>query len=281
MAPIDSWQMQMEEYEQGTQDIQDIVDKPLKSRFRKGERVKLVGDDAVKDSELEASKSGRGAKITEWSRDGGDKFYSLTEDSEAISSVCNQREAEGSISSESERASSAVGPTVKSQRQHRKCIRSWSGSTGGADLSGRSATALKWHYSEIRLTSLEKDPKADTPPNVDAGENCQSAPINNTVSTDAKMLQMIYDTIRELQTETQAESRRAWMATKQLQDTVRKFAKSCMEIEEKLNTMENRTSIVEAEVEALKEQAETQRGQLTDIILKLEDYGNRQRRNNL
>ncbi|KAJ1137610.1 hypothetical protein NDU88_004008 [Pleurodeles waltl] len=73
------------------------------------------------------------------------------------------------------------------------------------------------------------------------------------------MLQMIYDTIRELQTETRAESRRARMATKQLQGTVRKVAKSCMEIEEKLNTMENRTSIVEAEVETLKEQVEAHR----------------------
>ncbi|KAJ1160224.1 hypothetical protein NDU88_000726 [Pleurodeles waltl] len=94
-------------------------------------------------------------------------------------------------------------------------------------------------------------------------------------------MQLIYGTIRELHTETRAESRRAQMATKQLQGTVRKVTKSCMEIEEKLNTMENRTSIVEAEVEVLKEQAETHAGQLTDIMWKLEDYENRQRRNNL
>ncbi|KAJ1189751.1 hypothetical protein NDU88_006493 [Pleurodeles waltl] len=85
MAPIeiftrvptnDSTQMQTEEYKQGTEDIQGIV-KPLESHLSKGEGLKLVGDDAVKDSELEAGKSGRGRKITDWSRDRGDKRYSL------------------------------------------------------------------------------------------------------------------------------------------------------------------------------------------------------------
>ncbi|KAJ1168188.1 hypothetical protein NDU88_000137 [Pleurodeles waltl] len=90
-----------------------------------------------------------------------------------------------------------------------------------------------------------------------------------------------YDTIRELQTETRAESRRARIGTKQLQGTVRKVARSCIEIEEKLNAMENRTAAVEAEVDALKEQTVANGGQLTDIMWKLEDYENQQRRNNL
>ncbi|KAJ1118124.1 hypothetical protein NDU88_006319 [Pleurodeles waltl] len=106
----DSTQMQTAEYKQGTQDIQGIADKPLESRLGKGEGLTLPGNDAIKDSELEASKSGRGGKITDWSRARGDKFYSLTEDSEAIISGCNQSEAEGSISSESESVSSVVGP---------------------------------------------------------------------------------------------------------------------------------------------------------------------------
>ncbi|KAJ1185594.1 hypothetical protein NDU88_002386 [Pleurodeles waltl] len=71
------------------------------------------------------------------------------------------------------------------------------------------------------------------------------------------------------------------MATKQLQVSVQKVAKTCGEIEEKLNTMESISSIMEADVEVLKEQVETQGGQLTDIMWKLEDYENRQRRNNL
>ncbi|KAJ1155969.1 hypothetical protein NDU88_008694 [Pleurodeles waltl] len=93
------------------------------------------------------------------------------------------------------------------------------------------------------------------------------------------MLQTIYDSIKELQTETRVQSRRFWIATKRLQGTVRKVVKSCIEIEEKLNTMEERTMAVEADVEALK--FESHGRQLTDILWKLKDQENRQRRNNL
>ncbi|KAJ1127855.1 hypothetical protein NDU88_006248 [Pleurodeles waltl] len=114
----------------------------------------------------------------------------------------------------------------------------------------------------------------------DESENRPSEQINNMASTDAKML-LIYGTVRELQIETRVESRRARMATKKLQATVRKIAKFCVEIEEKLNTVENRTLVVEVEVETVKEQVETQGGQLTDIMWKLEDFENWQRRKNL
>ncbi|KAJ1110035.1 hypothetical protein NDU88_007390 [Pleurodeles waltl] len=81
--------------------------------------------------------------------------------------------------------------------------------------------------------------------------------------------------------ETRAESRRARITTKRLQDVVHKVAKSCTEIKEKLNIMEDRTTAVEVDVEALKEQLESHGGQLTDIMWILEDQENRQRRNNL
>ncbi|KAJ1114594.1 hypothetical protein NDU88_002829 [Pleurodeles waltl] len=67
----------------------------------------------------------------------------------------------------------------------------------------------------------------------------------------------------------------------QLQVTVRKIVKSFSEIEEKLNIVESRTSMVEGELVALKEHIDTQGGQLTDVMWKLEDFKNRQRRNNL
>ncbi|KAJ1098331.1 hypothetical protein NDU88_003446 [Pleurodeles waltl] len=95
------------------------------------------------------------------------------------------------------------------------------------------------------------------------------------------MLQSIYNSIKEFQTETRIENRHARVATKRLQGTVRKVAKSCAEIEAKLNTMEERTTVVEADVEALREQCATQEGQLIDIMWKLEDHENLQRRNNL
>ncbi|KAJ1200312.1 hypothetical protein NDU88_004136 [Pleurodeles waltl] len=217
----------------------------------------------------------------DWSKNGGDTFYSLTEDSEAISSGSNQSEDEESISSGLESLSSAAGPTVKLQQRRRRRIKLQCHSIGGTDCPERSVATLKWDYSGIRLSSLEKDSKYIPLPKADTGENSTSEHINNTASTETNMLQLIYGTIRELQTELRTESLRARMTTKELQVTVRKVAKSCGEIEEKLNTMENRTSVVEAEVEVLKEQVETQGGQLTDIMWKLEDYENRQKRNNL
>ncbi|KAJ1108611.1 hypothetical protein NDU88_005987 [Pleurodeles waltl] len=64
------------------------------------------------------------------------------------------------------------------------------------------------------------------------------------------MLQSIYDSIMELQTETRVESRQARIATKHRQGTVCKVVKSCTEVEEKLNTTEERTMAVEADVES-------------------------------
>ncbi|KAJ1116804.1 hypothetical protein NDU88_005009 [Pleurodeles waltl] len=62
---------------------------------------------------------------------------------------------------------------------------------------------------------------------------CSSDLSIGTRNTDSEMLQSIYDSIKELQTETRAESHRARMATKRLQGIVRKVVKSCIEIEEK------------------------------------------------
>ncbi|KAJ1164629.1 hypothetical protein NDU88_005064 [Pleurodeles waltl] len=102
-----------------------------------------------------------------------------------------------------------------------------------------------------------------------------------TRNTDSEMLPSKYDSIKELQTETRAESRQARLAMKRLQGTVRKVVKSCTEIEEKLSTMEERTMAVQADVVTLREQTIAHDGQLSYIMWKLEDQENRQRRNNL
>ncbi|KAJ1201559.1 hypothetical protein NDU88_005367 [Pleurodeles waltl] len=66
--------------------------------------------------------------------------------------------------------------------------------------------------------------------------------------------------------------------TKQLQAMVHKVAKKCGKMKEKLNLIEMRTSMVEADVEALKEHEEAQGEQLSDVVWKLEDYENHQRK---
>ncbi|KAJ1181035.1 hypothetical protein NDU88_006246 [Pleurodeles waltl] len=223
-----------------------------------------AGENVVKDWTFETRKAENDGKNIDWSKDEGDKFYSLTKESEAVSTGCDLSEEDGSVSSEAESLSSAVGPTLRPLRRHRQSIKSRTGSTVVGDSPEGCAATLKWDYSGIRLLQSEKDPKVpkDTVliPNSIAGENCLGEQINNMASADTKMLHLIYDTVRELQTETRAESRRARMATKQLQVTVCKIAKSCAEIEEKLNTVESQTLVVEGEVVALKEHVKTHGG---------------------
>ncbi|KAJ1152225.1 hypothetical protein NDU88_005002 [Pleurodeles waltl] len=246
-----------------------------------GNSIKGIED--VKNSEVEVRKIGKSKKSkkgSDWSKDGGDKFYSLTEDSESTSRGCNESATVGSTLSESESASSAAESTVRQQRRQLRSTKIQPGLTGGAEPAGQSTKALKWDYLGIRLTGSENVPASDSPPNVDGNVVGQTSNTSAT-STDTRLLQIIYDTIKEVQTETRTESRRARLATKHLQGTVWKIAKSCTEIEENLSTMEDRTTTVEADVEALKEQSEIHGSQLTDIMWKLEDYENRQKRNNL
>ncbi|KAJ1200212.1 hypothetical protein NDU88_004038 [Pleurodeles waltl] len=215
-----------------------------------------VGEDVAKDWTFETRKVENEGKNTDWSKDGGDKFYSLMEESEAVSSGCDRSEEDGNASSTAESLSSAVGPTVRPQQWPRKRINSRIGAGIIGDSPEEYAEMLKWDYSGIRLSQPRKDSKVpkDTSliPNSTEGEKFTDGQTNNMASADTKLLHLIYGTVRELQMETRAESRRARMATKQLQVAVRKIAKSCAEIEEKLNSIESCTSVVEGEVVALK-----------------------------
>ncbi|KAJ1152159.1 hypothetical protein NDU88_004936 [Pleurodeles waltl] len=249
----DRVQLQMVELNRDIQAAHNLTDMPpvLCSRDLMG------GISDGKLLEVEARKVGRSKKVPDWSRDGGHKFYLLTEESEASSSGCNQSVVVGSTLSEFKSALSVAKSTVRPQRRQRRCIKTQSGSMGGVDPLGQSTKALD--YLGTRLTGLEKNSKFDSPPNIDGGEDRQ-APSNSATSTDAKMLQMIYDTIRELKTETRAESRRARIPTKHLQGSVCKVVKSCTEIEEKLSVMENRTAAVEADIIGTKRADRNTRG---------------------
>ncbi|KAJ1114939.1 hypothetical protein NDU88_003169 [Pleurodeles waltl] len=100
----------------------------------------------VQSLEAVAKKTGTRKKAPYWSKNGGDKFYSLTEDSDATISGCNQSETGGSISSESGSVSSTVEPTVRQQWRKRKCLKMRVGLSGGIELSAQSSKTLKWDY---------------------------------------------------------------------------------------------------------------------------------------
>ncbi|KAJ1218258.1 hypothetical protein NDU88_005841 [Pleurodeles waltl] len=221
-------------------------------------------------------------KVPDWPKDGADKFYSLTDDSDSTNSDQSSSDTGASISSESGSFSSLAESTVR--RRESKGLKVRDPMRDGVELSAQSRKTLKMDYSGTNLISTAEahipEAQAKAEKSADAPV-CSSGISTGTRNTDSEMLQSIYDSIKELQTEKRAESRRARMATKHLQGTVRKVVKSCIEIEEKLSTMEERTVAVEADVVALREQTTAHDGQLIDIMWKLEDQENRQMRNNL
>ncbi|KAJ1133137.1 hypothetical protein NDU88_011434 [Pleurodeles waltl] len=226
--------------------------------------------------------TGKDPKSVDWGKDSSDKFYSLTEESDLSSGDHSFGESDSSETSEAGNKSSSNEPTVRQLRRQRKSAKSQPCSQ--EDFENSTSTGgrtLKWDYSGIGLT--------DTPTTNNQGsvnnnmEGGTGGPASNlcVTGTEAGMLQSIYSSIKELQTETRIESRHARVATKRLQGTVRKVAKSCTEIGAKLWLMEERIGAVEEDVDALKEQSATRDDQMTDVMWKLEDFENQQRINNL
>ncbi|KAJ1199409.1 hypothetical protein NDU88_003245 [Pleurodeles waltl] len=108
----------------------------------------------VQSLEAGAKKTGTRKKAPDWSKDGGDKLYSLTEDSDTTSSGCNQSETGGSTSSESGSVSSIAESTVRQQGRQHKGLKTWVGLSGGTELSAQSSKTLKWDYSGTNLTGI-------------------------------------------------------------------------------------------------------------------------------
>ncbi|KAJ1205885.1 hypothetical protein NDU88_001310 [Pleurodeles waltl] len=217
----------------------------------------------------------RSLKPPDWAKDSGDKFYSLTEESDLTSGEHSLSESGSSMSSEIGNISSSNEPTVRQLRRHRKCTKMRYGPNEGTELSTFSdSKTLKLDYYGIRLTDIPAANGQQMANN--KMEGSIGGPTSSTcmVGDDSGMLQSTYNSIKELQTETRIENRCARVETKRLQGTVRKVAKSCTEIETKLSKMEERIAAVEVDVDALREQCVTQDGQLTDIMWKLEDYEN-------
>lgn len=72
-------------------------------------------------------------------------------------------------------------------------------------------------------------------------------------------------------------SKHAQMAMRKIQGTVRKVAKSCNIINERLTTLETRTETLENDLADTRTRTTAHDAQLTDIQWKLEDHENRQR----
>ncbi|KAJ1084727.1 hypothetical protein NDU88_004873 [Pleurodeles waltl] len=216
---------------------------------------------------------GKNLQLIDWGRESSDKFYSLTEESDLGSADCSFSETDESEISETGNKSASGECTVRKARQ-RKSVKSRSGLQEGSEsMASRNGRSLRWDYTGINLAdtstggnqSSAKD-KNGSDPGPAAGE-IGATGRNYEIGTDVGILQSIYSSMKELQMETRIDSHRARVATKRLQGSVRKVAKSCKEIEAKLCSMEDRIVAVEDDMDALKEQNATRDGQLTDVMV--------------
>ncbi|KAJ1160009.1 hypothetical protein NDU88_000511 [Pleurodeles waltl] len=82
---------------------------------------------------------------------------------------------------------------------------------GSGGITDSPAATLKWDYSGIRLSQSERAPQAPSDMaltlNLTESENCPKEQANDMASSDTKVLQLIYGTVRELQTDTGRESK--------------------------------------------------------------------------
>ncbi|KAJ1175625.1 hypothetical protein NDU88_000912 [Pleurodeles waltl] len=284
LSPPGNEQLQTQQMVQGEQlDLQNEgrIGSPSGYTVEENNYTNPLGSPKKRDNIL----GGKNPQLTDWGRESSDKFYSLTEESDLGSADCSFSETDESETSETGNKSPSGEHTVRKARQ-RKSVKSRSGLQEGSETTApMSGRTLRWDYSGISLADIftggNKTPiKEKTDPEAAAGSIGNSGDAH-AMGTETGILQSIYSSIKELQTETRIESRRARVATKRLQGSVRKVVKSCMEIEAKLCSMEDRIVAVEDDIDTLKEQNTAREGQLTDVMWKIEDLENRQRRNNL
>ncbi|KAJ1095762.1 hypothetical protein NDU88_000918 [Pleurodeles waltl] len=122
--------------------------------------------------------------------------------------------------------------------------------------SARGARAMSCDYTATQQLqdnsdNLVKGP-ADPAPGI-AG-NCEPP-----------SLHLIFQTMMLQHKQIQSDNKKARVASKQLQVSVSKIAKTCSEIGERIATVETRTSILETDVVAVAQQSAMHESQLIDI----------------
>ncbi|KAJ1139151.1 hypothetical protein NDU88_005528 [Pleurodeles waltl] len=258
-------------FKQGTESVPEAEDNQTEVKEKKSgptaetRQPQAQQCDWSERLEHQEGEGGKDPQAVEWGKDNSDKFYSLTEESDLSSGDHSLGGSEDSETSETENKTSSNEPTVRQLRRQRKAVNTRPCAQGPLEnVLAWGGRTLKWDYSGIGLTdssSITIQGSANGNKESDIGPPTYGP---SAMGAEVGMLQSIYTSIKELQTETRIESRRARVATKKLQGTVRKVAKSCTEIESKLSLMEERIVAVEEDVVNLKEQNTMKDEQLTD-----------------
>ncbi|KAJ1173070.1 hypothetical protein NDU88_004912 [Pleurodeles waltl] len=135
--------------------------------------------------------------------------------------------------------------------------------------------AMSWDYTETQQLLHSMGDFSVAPAQTEVNVlNAETAP-------PSPSLHLIYQTITSQHKQTQRDSKKARVATKQLQVAISKVAKTCSEIGERIAAIECRADVLESDLGAVTKQAAMHETQLSDIQWKVEDFENRQHRNNL
>ncbi|KAJ1130446.1 hypothetical protein NDU88_008799 [Pleurodeles waltl] len=168
--------------------------------------------------------TGKGPQLMDWGKDSSNKFYSLTEESDLSSVDRSFSESEESETSEAGNKSLSNELTVRPHRQQKLVTTRPGSQEGFENMASMSGRTLKWDYSGIGLAdtpSIGNQGPVNDKIEIDMGAPAGNAGNAYVMGTEAGILQSIYSSIKELQTETRIESRRARIATKRLQGRVR------------------------------------------------------------
>ncbi|KAJ1201637.1 hypothetical protein NDU88_005443 [Pleurodeles waltl] len=199
---------------------------------REEETISITGSAVKNDSSTNPIESPKKqdniSLLTDWGKDNSDKFYSLTEESDLSSADHSHSDSDESESYEAGNKSLNCEFTVQQIRQRRSAKPHSDSQECHENATSMSGRTLRWDYSGISLADTSTagnqgsvNDRNESDMGASAGDIGNLA--NNHVNgTEAGILQSIYNSIKELQTETRIESRRARIATKKFQGSVRK-----------------------------------------------------------
>ncbi|XP_078509799.1 olfactory receptor 6N2-like [Lissotriton helveticus] len=112
------------------------------------------------------------------------------------------------------------------------------------------------------------------------GEGATGGPPPSSTPQNVTM-EMMFGTLKQMQSEARGESRRARRDTKKIQASLRKLNRKYEEVEERVTQVEERTGRMEDEVTDWQAFKNEQGKIVGDLQWKIEDFENRQRRNNV
>ncbi|KAJ1129736.1 hypothetical protein NDU88_008102 [Pleurodeles waltl] len=213
----------------------------------------------------------------------GENFFSLSDQSQES----DEDSISPSIDSETCDSSTAPltpisvlrGTAVKCQSKQTEVSRlekaGESSEKRGKKKKASRTRSMSWDYTETQQLLHSVGDLSVAPAQTEVNVlNAETAP-------PSPSLHLIYQTITSQHKQMQRDSKKARVATKQLKVAISKVAKTCSETGERIAAIECRADVLESDLGAVTKQAAMHETQLSDIQWKVEDFENRQRRNNL